>query len=77
MTHSTSSEQKVHIQSPACRCYSLLSYSAVSVGPSDLYTKLALADIDIQSTSNRVDFSNIFMHTTSQPIHFFDADVVQ
>lgn len=76
MAHSTPSNQDIHIQSWACRCYSLVSYSNVSVQPSDLFTKLALIDIGIQSTNNRVDFSNLFMQTTGQPVHFFDADLI-
>lgn len=38
--------------------------------------KLALLDIGLQSVNNWVDFSNIFMQTTGQPVHFFDADTL-
>jgi phenylalanyl-tRNA synthetase beta chain len=76
MTHSTPSDISVHIQSDACRCYSLMSYHDITVKPSDFFMKLTLSDIGIQSTNNRVDFSNIFMQITGQPIHFFDADTI-
>lgn len=39
-------------------------------------TRLALYDIDQNPRSNWVDFSNLFMYISGQPVHFFDADKV-
>ena len=35
-----------------------------------------LIDLDEEPINNWVDFSNLFMLFTSQPIHFFDADKI-
>lgn len=43
---------------------------------SSFFTRLQLLDLGHTPKNNRVDFSNLFMYLTGQPIHFFDADTL-
>lgn len=36
-----------------------------------------MLDLGSNPISNRVDFSNLFMNISGQPIHFFDAEKVE
>jgi len=72
------------LQAPSCKietdkvyAYSLLSLRDVSIWESSFFTRLQLLDLGHKPTNNWVDFSNIFMYLTGQPIHFFDADLVK
>lgn len=65
------------VQCPEVYAYSLIQINDVTVRPSSLYTQLLLADIGQQSKTNWVDFSNIFMMSTGQPVHFFDTDKIE
>ena len=49
----------------------------MNVKPSTFFTRLALYDLGFNPKNNWVDFSNLFMFLTSQPVHFFDADKIE
>ena len=57
--------------------YILLELNNVSVKDSDFYMRLQNADLWNGSVNNRVDFSNIFMNISWNPVHFFDADKIE
>ncbi len=67
----------VDVKTADCQSYIAIQYNDVTVQRSSMYTRLAMQDIGQQSRSNRVDFSNLFMMTTGQPIHIFDADQIK
>ena len=73
---STSSTRKLISESDALRSYILVDIPAVQVKNSSFFTRLQLLDLGLASRSNWVDFSNLFMVLTGQPVHFFDADKV-
>lgn len=58
------------------RSYVLIELNNISVQPSTFFSRVSLTDIDWKAINNWVDFSNIFMNLTSQPVHFFDADKI-
>jgi phenylalanyl-tRNA synthetase beta chain len=69
--------RNVEIQTDKVFAYSLLSLSAVQMQRSSFFTRLQLLDLWHTPKNNWVDFSNLFMYLTGQPVHFFDADLVQ
>ncbi|MBU0627507.1 hypothetical protein KKG31_05710 [Patescibacteria group bacterium] len=48
----------------------------VNIQNSSFFTRLQMLDMDATPRSNWVDFSNLFMLISGQPVHFFDADKV-
>lgn len=56
--------------------YTLLDIKWVEIKRSDFQTRLQLIDLEHTTFSNWVDFSNLFMEITGQPIHIFDADKI-
>jgi phenylalanyl-tRNA synthetase beta subunit len=48
----------------------------ISVKNSTFFTRMQMMDLGSKTISNWVDFSNLFMNITGQPIHFFDADKI-
>jgi len=77
LENATKASIAVDVQTEGCQSYIAVEYKDVTVKRSSLYTRLALQDIGQQSRNNRVDFSNLFMMTTGQPIHMFDADQIK
>lgn len=77
LENATQGPLKVEVDTPDCQSYIAVQYTNVSVQPSSLYTRLAVQDIGQNPRNNRVDFSNLFMLTTGQPIHIFDADTIK
>ncbi len=57
--------------------YILLELNNVTVSDSDFYMRLQNADLGNGSVNNWVDFSNIFMNISWNPVHFFDADKIE
>lgn len=57
--------------------YILLELNNVEVRESDFYMRLQNADLWNGSVNNWVDFSNIFMNISWNPVHFFDADKIE
>lgn len=70
------SKRTIQIQSEKVRSYSTLELQQVQVKPSNFYTRTLLRDMQIIPKNNRVDIGNLFMHTTGQPVHCFDADKI-
>ena len=56
--------------------YILMELNNISVKDSSFFTRIQMMDLWNHSISNRVDFSNLFMNLSWQPIHFFDAKKV-
>lgn len=65
--------RSIQVQTSKLRAYMLLELPKVLIQRSSIYTRIQLLDIDSTPKSNWVDFSNIFMNLSWQPVHFFDA----
>jgi len=76
LEHATPAKRKVIAQTPGVNSYTLLELNNVSIKPSTFFTRLQMLDLGSMPRNNWVDFSNLFMLLTGQPIHFFDADKV-
>lgn len=74
LEHARTPRQHVEVVTKDCSVYSLLQLDNISVRPTPFYDRLALIDSGLQPKNNRIDFSNLFMTITGQPIHIFDAD---
>jgi phenylalanyl-tRNA synthetase beta chain len=57
--------------------YILMELNNINVNNSSFFTRMQMVDLGNKPISNWVDFSNLFMNITWQPIHFFDADNVK
>ena len=57
--------------------YILLELNNVNVKESDFYMRLQNSDLGNGNFNNWVDFSNLFMNISWQPVHFFDADKIE
>lgn len=77
LEHTTKSSRNVHVPSDNVRTYATIDLHNVRVQRSDFYIRTLLYDIDLTPKNNRVDFSNLFMYLTGQPIHCFDAATIQ
>lgn len=71
------SDKNVSVNSSKVRAYLTLDIKDVVVWKTVFKDRLDLIDLWEQTINNYVDFSNLFMLLTSQPIHFFDADKIQ
>lgn len=76
LANSAVSSRKVINQSEGVHAYTLLQINDIQVQQSSFFSRLQLLDLWSTPISNRVDFSNLFMNVSGQPIHFFDADKV-
>ncbi len=76
LEHGNKAKRKVIGESWWVNSYTLLELNNVNVKESSFFTRLQMIDLWANPRSNRVDFSNIFMILSGQPIHFFDADKV-
>ncbi|HCY20792.1 TPA: hypothetical protein DIC40_02880 [Patescibacteria group bacterium] len=54
-----------------------MEINTIKIEPLSFFTRLQLLDMGANPRNNWVDFSNLFMLLTGQPIHFFDADKVE
>lgn len=70
-------EKEIISETSWLRSYILMSIDNINVEQSDFYTRLNLLDLWLTPKNNWVDFSNLFLFFTWQPIHFFDADKVK
>jgi phenylalanyl-tRNA synthetase beta chain len=77
LEHATPCTQQVIVQTEKCSVYSLLSLSNISVRKSPFYDRLSLIDSGLSPKNNWVDFSNLFVTISGQPIHCFDADKIK
>ena len=76
LSHATSCNQKFEIKTDKCSVYSLLHLTNITVKETPFYDRLSLIDSGLSSKNNWVDFSNLFMTITWQPIHCFNADKI-
>jgi phenylalanyl-tRNA synthetase beta chain len=60
----------------ACRRYSSLSISGVTINESPEWLKVKLNAIGIRPINNVVDVTNFVLHEFGQPLHAFDADAI-
>ncbi|HBB04418.1 TPA: hypothetical protein DCZ39_06065 [Patescibacteria group bacterium] len=76
LENSTKPERKVVGESEGLNAYLLLHLKNITVQQASFFSRLQMLDLGTNPISNRVDFSNLFMNISGQPIHFFDADKV-
>ncbi len=67
----------VQIESDKVLTYNTILLQDISRADADLRTRLQMIELWLQSRSNWVDYSNVFMYRTGQPVHFFDADKIE
>lgn len=60
----------------ACRRYSSLTISGITVKESPEWLKVKLNAIGIRPINNVVDVTNFVLHELGQPLHAFDADAI-
>jgi phenylalanyl-tRNA synthetase beta chain len=60
-----------------CPRYSALVFENVTVEPSPHWLQARLAAIGLNSINNMVDMTNFIMSEIAQPMHAFDADLIQ
>ena len=76
LENSTKPERKVVWESANLNAYILLHLKNIDVHQTSFFTRLQMLDLWAKPISNWVDFSNLFMNISGQPIHFFDAEKV-
>ncbi|PLX11345.1 MAG: phenylalanine--tRNA ligase subunit beta [Marinilabiliales bacterium] len=68
----------VIVESPeACRRYSGISISDITIAESPEWLKNKLNAIGLRPINNIVDITNYVLHETGQPLHAFDADKIR
>ncbi|MBS1743469.1 MAG: phenylalanine--tRNA ligase subunit beta [Bacteroidetes bacterium] len=78
--NSTASNNPVSVSienSDACRRYSGISISDITVTDSPEWLKQKLQSIGLNPINNIVDITNFILHETGQPLHAFDADKIK
>jgi len=76
LENSTKWKKEIKVETPKTRTYLTLEINDIEVKKSAFKERLELIDLEQEPRNNWVDFSNLFMNLTSQPIHFFDADKI-
>ncbi len=61
----------------ACPRYTGVTISNVKVKTSPEWLQNRLKAIGLKPINNLVDISNFVLHETGQPLHFFDADIIE
>ncbi len=74
---SWTSSRELKVKTNNLRSYIMLEISDMEVFGSDFFTRLNMMDLWLNPKNNWVDFSNLFMFYSGNPIHFFDADKVE
>lgn len=69
--------KQIHLRSDAVLSYIAVQLQGIDVKRSDFFTRLQLLDLGAKPVNNWVDFSNLFMQISGQPIHCFDADKIK
>jgi phenylalanyl-tRNA synthetase beta subunit len=77
LENSTKPERRVVCESAGVNTYLLLHLKDIDVHTASFFSRLQMLDLESKPISNRVDFSNLFMNISGQPIHFFDAEKVE
>lgn len=68
--------QTIESKTELLRSYLTIELKNVKIEKTSFETRLSLIDLGEKSINNFVDFSNLFMILSWQPIHFFDADKI-
>lgn len=76
LENSTKPERKVIGESEGLNAYILLHIKNVHIQSAWFLSRLQTLDLWSKPISNWVDFSNLFMNISGQPVHFFDAEKV-
>jgi len=76
LQQATPAKRNVVGEADGLNSYTLLEINTVDIKQTLFFTRLQMIDMGANPRSNWVDFSNLFMLLTGQPIHFFDADKV-
>jgi phenylalanyl-tRNA synthetase beta chain len=61
----------------ACQRYAGVSIQGVTIAESPKWLQQKLKAIGVKSINNIVDITNYILHETGQPLHAFDADVIE
>src|SRR6187431_1916152 len=61
----------------ACQRYSGVSIAGVSIKESPAWLQQKLKSIGLRPINNIVDITNFILHETGQPLHAFDADMIE
>lgn len=69
--------KQIQLRSDAVLSYIAVQLQGIDVKKSDFFTRLQLLDLGAKPVNNWVDFSNLFMQISGQPIHCFDADKIK
>jgi phenylalanyl-tRNA synthetase beta subunit len=77
LQNSSVSKTELEVKTKDCKTYILVEINSVNVKRSDFFVRTLLYDLGMNPKNNWVDFSNLFMYLTGQPIHFFDADKIK
>jgi phenylalanyl-tRNA synthetase beta chain len=67
----------VKVEDPACKRYSGVVISGVTVAPSPQWLKNYITAIGLRPINNIVDITNFVLHETGQPLHAFDANAIE
>lgn len=76
LTHSKKPAKKIICETEKLNTYTILELNDVEVKNSTFWTRLQTLDLGSKPINNWVDFSNLFMNISGQPVHFFDADKI-
>ncbi len=77
LDNSKAGKVKVVSKSEGLNSYLLLEINDIKINQTGFFTRLEMLDMDANPINNRVDFSNLFMLMSGQPVHFFDAEKVE
>jgi phenylalanyl-tRNA synthetase beta chain len=61
----------------ACQRYAGVSIQGVCIAESPKWLQQKLKAIGVKSINNIVDITNYILHETGQPLHAFDADIIE
>lgn len=73
----TTHDIPIKVESDKVLTYATILIQDIDRTDANLATRLQMTELWLQSRSNWVDYSNLFMYRTGQPVHFFDADKIQ
>jgi len=77
-TASNINKIKIEVQNPeACKRYSGLVISGISVKPSPEWLQNRLKAIGLRAINNIVDITNFVLHEMGQPLHAFDFEKIK